>query len=148
MVATRPTISDIHAKKDVASLTKNLRLVLTDLEAQLQGNPLVSTTLGGKESKKLRPGDLFVSFLDNLLQVGIIKNNGKKRFLQASDLQVLQTVLKGTNFLGFLEDVPLPSTTHFPNEMDWGFYSKTGGTPRFYLVFNHATVIKKIELTV
>lgn len=142
----RPSIEHLSTSKSLEELIKSLRVIFNDLEQQLSSNPLLSTSLNGKETKKFRPGDIFASLLSDVFKIGIIQQNGKKRFFKESDLnlQVLQN--RGTNFLGMITGAPLPTIAEFPNDNDWGFYHKTNATAKWYICVNFEGTFKYVEL--
>lgn len=136
------------AATDPGALYTQLRVIVDQLQVQLNNQPQVSSRSDDKVEKGLLRNDLVIQFTEGVLKLGIF--DGKKaRFLNSSDLQSLQS--RGTNFIGRKQGTTGIATAGtlalFPNQDDWGFYDRTAPV-HFYLVYNtDGSTLKSIELT-
>ena len=125
---------------DPVQVIAQLRSILSELEGQIAAQSSVAIN-----AKKTANSVVIDVGTDNLMKIGKADSKGQKRYLTGQDLGVLRNL--GTNYLGLVEDTAAaPTTTHFPNQHDWGYYYRTS-TNRVWLTYNKdGTNIVKIEL--
>lgn len=133
------TLPPLTATDPVQAIAQ-LRAILSELEGQIAAQNSVAIN-----AKKTANSVVIDVGTDNLMRIGKADSKGQKRYLTGLDLGVLRNL--GTNYLGVIQDTSIaPTTTHFPNAHDWGFYLRTT-TNRLWLTYNKdGTNIVKIEL--
>src|SRR5678815_4294133 len=132
---------------DADSLFSQLRILMADLESQLNKYPNTNSRTDLKVPQGTRNRDIFVNVVNGVMRVGVY--DGRKiRYLKVNDLQQLQNIQ--TNFVGLkvgtsLVGAAVTRTTYFPNDKDWGFYKDTtGGT--FSLFFNDNGTTQSVNM--
>lgn len=133
-----------NALSHASDLSRILKDVLSDLEDQLNQRAQIYTSTDGRIPAGLNRNDVLLIAYKGRMSI-LVKAARGFNTLTADHIGGL--LANGTNFLGLKTDSVLASTAHFPRANDWGFYERTGGSPGFFLCFNHNGVIKKVALT-
>lgn len=127
-----------NATASARSLYLQISTILNSIEYQNNSAPQLVSQTNNKQQKGLKREDVIVRLLDDRLQIGMF--DGKVvRYLDATDLQVLQNPNPNTQFLGRKEGTTAIGTAGtlalFPAQSDWGYYYRTS-TSVLYHVFN------------
>lgn len=139
-ISTRP-IGNVETPEDLVKIIKE---VFLDLEDQLNNRAQVYVSTNGRAPAGLNKNDVLIIAFRGQISI-LIKSGTTFQTLLASMLGGLMA--NGTNFIGLKTDSIAPSIVHFPEDNDWGFFNRTGGSPAFLLVYNIGGAIKSQALT-
>lgn len=132
----------VPEKEDLSSLVTTLKLVLSDLEDQLNQRAQIYVSDKGLPKTGLSKNDLVITVANGT--IGIQINRGRS-YLALTAAMLGGLTANGMNFVGYKQGAALPSTSDFTTDKDWGFYSRIAGST--YLVLNLQGVILKVVLT-
>ncbi len=125
----------------VEQIIPQLRAILAELEGQVASQP--SVAINAKSTKNSMVADVDAA---GRLHLGKANSKGTKRYLKASDLQVLQNL--GTTYLGIqTTNSANPTTAEFPNQYDWGFWHKTVSGTIFLVINMTGSAVRSVQLT-
>lgn len=128
---------------DSDQLIKIIREVLKDLEDQLNERTDIFSSTDGRIPGGLTRGDLVILTFKGIFKILLKTRTGFDELI-ASHLGGLMA--KGTNFIGITTSAAAPAVADYPKPNDWGFHSRTGGTPNFYLAFNFGGSVRSIAM--